>query len=633
MPHADTSLDDELIIIETSVFGEKDSVKLVPGSKWIQNNLWSVPLSWGSCQALRGIFGARLDVGERLDQWARHELDTRINPANEIRMAVEWAGGTQIEEDLYPFQDVGVEFLYRAKRGALFDDLGTGKTIQTIRALRRLANWGFNPFPVCVIAPNSAKRGWANSWAHTITPDHPVHIKDVCVEGDTRVRTFVIAGTPVQRRKIFKEAQHAIDEGFDVAVIINWEGVRSYSRLAAYGPTTISESEKIKKELNEIAFHSVVADEAHRMKDAKAKQTRAVWAVQHGDAVQFAFALTGTEIANHVGDLWPLMHGIAPLDYPTKTKFVDRYCQQDWTPYGGLNIVGVKPETRDEFFRILDPRMRRMPKSLVLKFLPPIVRPEPRYLEMSPKQKKSYKEMSDNMITVLEDGQMIFATSNLTQNTRLLQFSSSYAEINEEGKVRLAEPSCKLDELDTVIDDMDGKPIVVFAQSSQLIELARARMEKRGITHRVITGDTPEPLRQPYVDQFQAGEAQVMLMTIGAGSTHFTLTRAGTLVFLQRSYSMVDNLQAEGRVHRIGSQIHDSITIIDMVAAGTVEERQIPRFYKKYARLQEISRDRETLLANGAYDAVAILDNEVALIYATPIWDGEMTIEGETNDD
>jgi SNF2 family DNA or RNA helicase len=621
MPDADVDVDDELIIVRTA-FPDKDSVKAIPGSKWVHTSLWSLPLSWGSCQALRGTFGARLNVGERLDAWARRELDTRINPANEIRMATHWAGDTQIEEDLYPFQDVGVEFLYRAKRGALFDEMGTGKTIQTIRALRRLANWGFDPFPVCVISPNSAKRGWANAWAHTTSAEHPVHIKNVCVEGDPRVRTFVVAGTPIQRRKTFKEAEYAITEGFDVAVIINWEAVRAHSRLASYGNTTLLDTEKVKKELNEFAFHTVVADEAHRQKDATSKQTRAVWAVQHGDAVEFAFALTGTEIANHLGDLWPIMHGIAPLDYPTKTKWVNRYCEEGWAPYGGLNIIGVKAATREEFFSVLDPRMRRMPQSLVLPFLPPVIRPEPRYVEMSPKQKKSYKDMDENHIAVMDDGQMIFATNNLTQNTRLLQFTSSYAEVVD-GKVRLSEPSSKLDELDTIISDMDGKPLVVFAKSSQLIELARARLEKRQISHRVVTGDTPEHLRQPYVDQFQAGQVQVMLMTIGAGSTHFTLTRANVLVFLQRSDSMVDNLQAEFRVIRIGSQIHESITIIDMVTLGTVEEKTIPRFYRKCARLQEISRDREILLANGAYDAVAKLDNEVAWINASPIWDGE----------
>jgi SNF2 family DNA or RNA helicase len=626
MPTADLAIDDDLIIIETSVFGEKESVKQVPGSKWIRNNLWSAPLSWGSCLALRGIFADRLRVSERLDSWARHELDTRINPSNEIRMATRWANGVQIEPDLYPFQDVGVEFLYRSRRSLLADEMGTGKTIQVIRALRRIANWGHQPFPVCVIAPNSAKRGWANSWAS-------LGDKPFSPRGDPSVRTFVIAGTAPQRKKIFDQAINAINEGFDVAVIINWESVRAHSRLSPYGNVALTAAEKVEKELNGIPFKSVVVDEAHRMKDSRSKQTRATWAVQHGKDVEFAFALTGTAIANHVGDLWPVMHGVAPLDYPVKTKYVDRYCEEAYSPYGGLNIVGVKAHTRDEFFAILNPRIRRMPKELVLPFLPPKIRPEPRYVEMSAKQKKAYKEMSENMVTALEDGQYIFATNHLVKNTRLLQFTSSFAEINDEGKVRLSEPSSKLDELDTIIDEMEGKPLVVFAESRQLIELAQARLEKRGISFRMVTGKTLESQRQPDVDAFQNGECQVMLMTIKAGSTHFTLTRADTVVFLQRSWSMIDNKQAEDRVHRIGSEIHSSITIIDMVSAGTVEENQVPRVREKFNRLQEIVRDREIFLANNDNNAVARLDYEVGLIEATPLWDGGQTFEGEMSDD
>ena len=35
----------------------------------------------------------------------------------------------------------------------------------------------------------------------------------------------------------------------------------------------------------------------------------------------------------------------------------------DAQPYGGLDIVGLRPDTRDEFFRIFDPRFRRVLKS------------------------------------------------------------------------------------------------------------------------------------------------------------------------------------------------------------------------------------------------------------------------------
>jgi SNF2 family DNA or RNA helicase len=611
MAYAELALDEDntLIIAMTTTFSEKDLVKSIPGSGF-KFGRWRVPASWGSCQALRGVFGQRLEIGPLLHDWSWNEYNTRVGPANEIRMVPEWAGGVVTEPGLYPFQDVGAEFLVRAVRGLLTDDLGTGKTTQTISAIRRLHAWGRDPFPVCVICPNTVKSIWFTEWARDIP------------RGDPDVVVFDITGSMVKRRKLFSEAREAIAAGYKVAVVINIEAVRIHSRLAPYGTVRLSDSEKEKKELNDIDFHTVVIDEAHRIQDPKAKQTRACWSVQHGKEVKFSFGLTGTPIGDHAGNLWSVMHGIAPEDYPVKTKYIERYCMQGWSPFGGLNITGVIPEHKQEFENILNPRMRRMPKSLVLPFLPPVVRPEPRYVEMTPKQRKAYKQMEDDMLTKLEDGSYVFATNSLTKNVRLLQFSSAFATVDDMGEVHLSEPSSKLDELDAIIDEMDRQPLVVVAESSQLIYLAQARMEKRGITYRLITGDISLPQRKVNIEDFQGGKAQVMLMTIKAGGVGITLTRAGVIVFLQRSWSMIDNTQCEGRVHRIGSEIHDKVVIIDMVAAGTIEEEQIPRLQEKMKRLQEILRDREVLLHNGNLEAVAQLDAEKGRIEGSMLWDG-----------
>ena len=146
----------------------------------------------------------------------------------------------------------------------------------------------------------------------------------------------------------------------------------------------------------------------------------------------------------------------------------------------------------------------------------------------------------------------------------------------------------------------------------------------------MITGDVSEAQRQVNIDDFQNGLAQVMLMTIKAGGAGITLTRAGVIVFLQRSWSMIDNIQCEGRVHRIGSEIHDKIVVIDMIAAGTVEEMQIPKLHEKAIRLQEIVRDREVLLANGNIDAVKMLDIEKESIELSPLWGSSVIDERET---
>src|SRR5690606_41216786 len=78
------------------------------------------------------------------------------------------------------------------------------------------------------------------------------------------------------------------------------------------------------------------------------------------------------------------------------------------------------------------------------------------------------------------------------------------------------------------------------------------------------------------------------MFTYKAGGVGLTMNAADILVRLQRSWSLVDNLQGEDRVHRIGSEIHDSVNIIDVVTANTVEVQQCLRLHSKSQRLEEI---------------------------------------------
>jgi SNF2 family DNA or RNA helicase len=243
--------------------------------------------------------------------------------------------------------------------------------------------------------------------------------------------------------------------------------------------------------------------------------------------------------------------------------------------------------------------------------------------EMSTKQAKAYGEIEHGMVTRLEDGSVVLATNNLTQNLRLIQFSSSYAEVDGEGHVLLTEPSNKLDVLDEIID-RSTKPIVVCAESRQLIMLAVARLEKRKqrIPYSLIVGGMTDDQREVAMTDFQGGRSRIMLFTIKAGGVSITLTAADTIVFLQRSWSMLENKQAEDRVHREGSQIHDSIHVIDIVTPNTVEETQIARLYEKMARLEEITRHKQTLWAAGMHQQVEQLAAEEQIILGSDLSQG-----------
>lgn len=566
----------------------KELCKSIPGSSWSPSeNQWRVPLSWTSCLALRSTFKENLEIGPKLTEWASKELSERVAPSTALR-ELESADG---DEDLFPHQRAGVAFLVAAKRALLADEPGLGKSAQAIRALKVLRDRGENPFPALIVCPNTLKKNWEREF----------------VKWWPEVRTQVISGTATQRKKQFAEDADVY--------IINWESLRTHSRLAPYGSValkrcsecgghdgSVSESrcEVHLRELNHINFGAVVADEIHRSKDPKSKQTRALWAATGEAPVRFA--LTGTPIANDVVDLWSILHWLSPKDWPSKTKWIERMIDTMLNAFGGMLVIGVKPHMEDEFYRTVNPHMRRMLKERVLPWLPKVIN-DRRDVEMSTKQKKAYEQMRDSMIAQLEGESVLLAPSILTQTTRLVQFANAYANIevdplSGEEKVVLSEPSCKVDALmdDIKSGDFGNDSVAVCAVSRQLINLLSAAMSKAKIEHGLITGDQTEDQRQAAIDDFQSGRTKWVLFTAQAGGVGVTLTAARRLIMLQRPWSLVDYKQAVDRVHRIGSEQHESILITDYVTEGTIEERVIKVLESKADSFEQVVKDKEQLL-------------------------------------
>ncbi len=573
-----------------SGFTQKDQIKALAGSGWDrERNLWTVPLSWTTCLALRGTFGAGLEIGPRLNAWALNERIERIEPAMALREKLDAAG----DSDLYAHQRADVAFMVAARQVLIGNEPGTGKTASTIRAALALYRKGEQPFPILIVTPNTVKRSWRREF-HRWWPGLTI---------------TVVTGTALQRRKKLATPSHVF--------IINWESLRAHSRLAPFGDVALArcrecggEDESIsitkcevhKRELNEIPFNLVVADEAHRAKDARSKQTRALWAAT-GDA-EFRYALTGTPIANDASELWPVLHWMSPTEWPTKTKWMDRNVNIMFNAFGGTVVSGIKPEREAEFFATFHPRFRRMLKAQVLKDLPPVVC-ERRDVEMTPKQRKAYIQMQEELLADV-DGGSLMAPNVLQRTLRLLQLASSFGEIDlvpdpkkpgEYKEVfRLTDPSSKVDAFMDDLPDFAGQSVLVFAVSRQLINLLSARLTKAKIKHGLITGDQTELERDNHISAFQAGHSKLILSTIQAGGVGITLSRASVMAFLQRSWSQVDQIQAENRAQRPGAEaFSDSILKIDYVCPGSVEEAVIRSLAGKGENLESIVRDRDAI--------------------------------------
>ena len=548
--------------------------------------LWSCVLSWAACCQLRGVFGEELEIGPKLAEWATAEVANRITPCLHLRDAEDFAGFEIYRDDLLePRQRAGAAFLVYAQRALIADGMGAGKTVQLICALETLYALQFKPYPALVVCPNSMVYKWVDEWK-TWAP----HREVVAIKGSAAERRNIIeTGLPKTARRRRTDGGEPSKHTADV-LVINWEGLRGHTRLAPYGYIRLSDKDKEEKELNAIGLRTVVADEAHRAKSPKAQQTRAWWWLSW--RATFSFAATGTPVANTPEDAWSIMHGVEPREFPSKTAFIDRYALQSWNNFGGMTVVGLRGENRDEFFRILDPRFIRRPTDVVIpniaKKLPPQVRP----VDLAPKQRRAYDALRKEMLAQL-DGGVLVATNPLARMTRLLQLASAYGEIDDTNNLTLAEPSGKLDALDDLYEELGDEPVAIFAESRQLIDLAAARLAKRGVAYGLVTGTVNERDRAEAVRRFQAGELRVILLTLGAGGEGLTLTASRFPVFLQRSFSMVKNLQAVDRTWRRGQD--RAVQPIIFEAVDTLETRVAEIGEDKAERLEEIVRDKETL--------------------------------------
>jgi SNF2 family DNA or RNA helicase len=378
--------------------------------------------------------------------------------------------------------------------------------------------------------------------------------------------------------------------------------------------------------LNEFTWQTVVADEAHRAKDRKSKQTRALKAIAFGTPSvgtgpsRFRFALTGTPIANNSAEAWSLLNFLDPVAWPAYSRFVDRYATTTWNMYGGLDIGGVKSEHREEFYACLDPMMIRRLRHQFDPFKPSVVR-NTWSVPMEARQARAYGDLAKSMLAEL-DGGVLVTTHRMVTAGRLTQLAQAYGEMVDKGRrdeagvpqldLLLKAPSNKVTAMLEIVEDLGitpsggGVPVVFGAQSRQLIGLCEEALKKRKIPYGLIAGGMTDAEQDASERLFETGGAQVMLCVLEAAKEGLnSLVRAPIQVTLQKSWSRVVNEQWYARIDRPG-QKSSSVTLLDVVSEGTTEEfDMVEKLAAKYQNFQEVVADDRMLRMALAYKGQA----------------------------
>lgn len=551
----------------------KDRIAQIPGSSFVGGgrDYWHIPRSWAALKVVTRLFPDTLTWTDGAVAAANQIWTDRVQPSLQLRnegAKAEWVDAVAkvLPPGIVPkdYQVAGALYLATAKRGMLFDEQGTGKMTQTALTLSLYPDQG----PVLIMCPKSVVYTWQRELAKF------------------NLKSTVVDGSAAERRKQF--AAFAADDECDI-LVISYGLLAKHSRVSGYGKIKLSDEHKTPKELQDTSWRTVVADEAHRLKDPNAVQTRAAWACR--DRAEFVWALTGTPIESDVVDFWALLHFVDPVEFPAKTKFIDMWVYTVPNYFGGVDIVGLNPALADEFREVTEWHWRRVLSGDGL----PKRAWDVRYCKLEGKYLKGYKDMKKQLMVELEsDGsfETLFAPNHMVKSARLLQMASSQIIIDENDKVRMTEPSWKLDSVMEALDDYEGQAIIMWFKNRDLLHMMEARLERREIPYLSLHGDVTGKDRDDTVQAFQEGKADIILCTYGAVSEGVTLTRAGVSFRVQRPYSSVQDEQAPFRNWRIGSEkLHDQVVYVDFVCMDTEEENLIEALDSKTAAKQEILMD------------------------------------------
>ena len=427
----------------------------------------------------------------------------------------------------HAYQAFCINYIKTHPVSALFLDMGLGKTVITLTAIRDLMLDELLVTKTLVIAPLRVAR---DTWpAETRKWDHLNDLDISVIVGDLRVRESAVSKSAL-------------------IYIINRENIKW---LVEY------------YERNGIRwdFDCVVIDELSSFKNYHSQRFK--WLRKMRPFVKRWIGLTGTPSSNGLMDLWA---EIGILDGGQRLgRFIGRYRDAYFKPSSMNPNTGVvysyAPREGAEqqiYDRISD-------ITISMKALDYLEMPECVYVnhevQMSDQEKKLYDQLKSDLIIPLEDGDIDAANAAALSN-KLLQLSNG-AVYDENGIVRVVHKR-KLEMLEDMIEAANGHPVLIaywFKHDHQRI-----------MEHLTACGYSPRDIRESEdIKDWNTGKMAVALIHPASAGHGLNIQEGGhILIWFGLTWSLELYQQTNARLWRQGQR--DTVTIHHIVCENTVDE-------------------------------------------------------------
>lgn len=485
----------------------------------------------------------------------------------------------------------------RKDKFCLFFDTGTGKTRTALEFLNI-----DSPRKTLIIAPLNVCRNWIDE------------IKKFSLDSDS-LKIFLVAGsqTTVKKKKILKEFNQCKNKS---VLITNTEtlGIDNY--------------------LNEIigaGIEFLIVDEAHDFKNPESNRGKGLIKLVNAERVKNIYLLTGTPTPQGKIDLytpmfltgyeklpyyaWKKKHFFdensieesneyfkklyswlksngyeTSLDFWNWKKFLGepynqtmlkeiwqkiytaKMCNDSWIEwrYKTLKKLKAFPKLKpqkqsNEYFETFLKEYTLTANKNECLDLPPLVKTK-MFFELKGEQLRIYKELKENLKTQLRSGEEVKTPNLLTNLLRLQQVcAGNYEEKNFDHD--------RLKVLKDAIEKTNGEQFIIWTIFSHSYQEISNLLDSLNIDFGMLTGETSAEARHQVMKSFQEGKLRAIIAHPKAGGVGVNLTKASYSIHYTKDFNLVNDMQCEARNYRGGSEMHEKITRIDILAQDTVDEK------------------------------------------------------------
>ena len=210
-----------------------------------------------------------------------------------------------------------------------------------------------------------------------------------------------------------------------------------------------------------------------------------------------------------------------------------------------------------------------------------------RFVDLTPEQDKTYSQMKEMALAMLESGEVMSTMNVMTQMMRLHQITCGHFKADD-GKITHLKNN-RINALMQLLDETEGKVIIWANYVEDIKNIVENLKKAYGDASTVEYHGSVDPrVRQEQIALFQQkhGPTRYFVGNPQTGGYGITLTAANTVIYYSNSYDLEKRLQSEDRAHRIGQT--GSVTYVDLIAEKTRDERIVKALREKINIANEI---------------------------------------------